>query len=86
MIYDRFILYVSLFRSPTTSQSYYRIWNGYIYPSHCDQLSRLGLYNTPIASLQRGKTLSNECPEYHIKPLNGEAPALKILGMWSTPS
>ena len=28
----------------------------------------------------------NECPGYDIKPSDGEAPALDIWGMWSTPS
>ena len=33
------------------------------------------------------KTLApSECPEYDIKPSNCKAPALKLWGMWSTPS
>ena len=28
----------------------------------------------------------NECPKYDIKPSDGQAPALKIWGMWGTPS
>ena len=31
-------------------------------------------------------TLVNGCPGYDIKPSDGEAPALKIWEMWSTPS
>ena len=27
----------------------------------------------------------NKCPGYDIKPSDGEAPALEIWGMWSTP-
>ena len=38
------------------------------------------------ASLQRGKTLSNKCPGYDPKPSDGEAPVLKLWGMWSAPS
>ena len=32
-----------------------------------------------------GKRLSNEYPEYDTKQSDGEAPALKILAIWSTP-
>ena len=52
------------------------------------QPSRLWQWNTPTASLQRGKT----SPPVHvldmtdIKPCDGKAPALEIRGMWSTPS
>ena len=47
----------------------------------------MGLNNTPIASLQRDKTLPlNECPGNDTKPSNVEAPALEIKGMWITPS
>ena len=28
----------------------------------------------------------NECPEYDIKPSDGEAPEMEPWGMWSTPS
>ena len=50
--------------------------------------SRLGLKNTPTASLQRGKTPPpNECPGYDTKQSDGEVPAvLELCGMWSTPS
>ena len=34
--------------------------------------SRLGLQNTPTASLQRGKTPPNECPGYDTKQSDGE--------------
>ena len=47
--------------------------------------SRLGLWNTPIASLQRGKiALANECPRYDIKQSDGETLALEIWRMQST--
>ena len=49
--------------------------------------SRLGLQNTPTASLQRGKTPPNLCPGYDTKESDGEAPVmLKLWGMWSTTS
>ena len=39
------------------------------------------------ASLQRGKTLLNECPVYDTKQSDGEAPVmLELFGMRSTPS
>ena len=48
--------------------------------------SRLGLYNTPTASQQRGKTPPNECPGYDNIQSDGEVPAVQELwGMWSTP-
>ena len=48
---------------------------------------RLGLENTLTASLQRGKTLPNECPRYNSKQSDGEVPImLEIWEMWSTPS
>ena len=43
--------------------------------------SRLGLLNTPTASLQRGKSPLNECPGYDMKQSDGEVPILKL---WST--
>ena len=47
----------------------------------------LGLYNTPTASLQRGKTPPNECPGYDTKQSDGEVPAvLELWWMRSTPS
>ena len=36
--------------------------------------SRLGLYITPIASLQRGKTPPKECPGYDIKQSDYKTP------------
>ena len=50
--------------------------------------SRLRLYNTPNASLQRGKTPPhNECPGYDIKQSDGEVPVmLEVWGIWGTPS
>ena len=50
------------------------------------QLGRLGLQNTSIASLPRGKTLINECPGYDIKQSDGEASDLEISGMQSISS
>ena len=52
-----------------------------------DLLSRLGLKNTPTASLQRRKTLpSNECPRYDTKQSDGEVLVmLELWGMQSTP-
>ena len=47
----------------------------------------LGLYNTPTASLQRGKTPTNKCPGYDTKQSDCEA--LVMLELWligSTPS
>ena len=47
----------------------------------------VGLYNTPTASLQRGKTSSNEYPGYDTKQSDGEAPVmLELWGMQNTPS
>ena len=47
--------------------------------------SRLGLLNTPTAPLQRGKTPTNECPDYDTKQSDGEAPVmLETWGMRST--
>ena len=47
----------------------------------------LGQYNTPIASLQRGKTPPNECPGYDTKKSDGEVQMmLELWGMRSTPS
>ena len=49
--------------------------------------SRLGLQNTPTASLQRGKTPPNECPGYDTKQSDGEVPAMQELrGIRSAPS
>ena len=49
--------------------------------------SRLGLQNTPTASLQRGKTPPNECPAYDTKQSDGEASVmLELWGMQSTSS
>ena len=42
--------------------------------------SRLGLYNTPTASLQRGKTLPHECLGYNTKQSDDEV--LVMLGLW----
>ena len=48
--------------------------------------SRLGLLNTPTASLQKGKTPANEYPGYDTKQSNGEIPVmLELWGMQSTP-
>ena len=48
--------------------------------------NRLGLQNTPTASLQRGN-LPNECPGYDTKQSDGEVPAmLELWGFQSTPS
>ena len=49
------------------------------------KLSRLELYNTPIAFLQRGKHPPNECPSNDFKQPDAEAPVmLNLWGMWST--
>ena len=40
------------------------------------QPSRLGLQNTLIASLQRGKTSLNKFPGYDTKQSDGEAPVM----------
>ena len=52
------------------------------------QPSRLGLLNSPTASLQRGKIPHlKKCPGYDINHSDGEVP--KMLGLWgiqSTPS
>ena len=56
-------------------------------PPSCRLPSRLGLLNTLIASLQRAKTPSNECPAYDTKQYDGEASVM--LALWeirSTPS
>ena len=37
-----------------------------------------------LASLQRDKTLPNECPGSDIKSSDGKAPALELCRMWST--
>ena len=49
------------------------------------QYTRLGLWNTPTAFLQRGKT-PPKCPEYEIKQSDGEAPVMELCEMWSIPS
>ena len=41
---------------------------------------RLRLKNKSTASLQRGKTTPNNCPEYYTKQSDGEAPVL--LELW----
>ena len=49
--------------------------------------SRLGLYNTPTAPLQRGKTPSNKCPAYDTKQSDDEVPMmLELWGIRGTPS
>ena len=52
--------------------------------------SRLGLYNTPTASPQRGKTppkKKNKCSEYDIKQSDSKASVmLKLWGMRNTRS
>ena len=46
-----------------------------------------GVWNIPIASLQRGKIPPNECPEYDTKKSVARVPVmLEFWGMWSTPS
>ena len=48
--------------------------------------SRLGLQNTPTASLQRGKNSSNKLPGYDTEQFDGKAPVtLMLRGMQSTP-
>ena len=49
---------------------------------------RLGLLNTPTASLQKGKTPSHdECPVYDTKQSDSEATVMLLLcGMQSTPN
>ena len=48
---------------------------------------RLGLYNTPIATLQKGTLSKNECPRYDIKQSDGEIPVkLEVWEMQGTPS
>ena len=50
------------------------------------QPSQLKGKNVLTASLHRGKTPPNkECPGYETKPSDGEASALELWGMWSTP-
>ena len=45
--------------------------------------NRLGLQNTPVVSLQRGKS-PNKCPRYEINPPDREVPVmLKLGGIWS---
>ena len=49
--------------------------------------SRLGLWNTPTAYLQRSKTPANEGPGYNSKQSDSEVPVMQELwGMRSTPS
>ncbi len=49
--------------------------------------SRLGMSNTATASLQRGKTLPNECPGYDTKQSDGEVTVmLEFWGIRSIPS
>ena len=49
--------------------------------------SRLGLYNTPTAPLQRGKTPTpDKCPDYDTEQSDGAVPVmLNFWGMRSTP-
>ena len=48
--------------------------------------SRLVLQNTPAAFLYKDKNPLNECPGYHTKLFDVEAPALELWRMRSTPS
>ena len=41
----------------------------------------LGLLNTPTASLERGKTPTNECPNYDTRQSDGEVLALDLGNM-----
>ena len=57
------------------------------FPSCDGWPSQLGLQNTLTASLQKGKTLPNECLGYDTKQSDVEASAiLQLWGMWSAPS
>ena len=48
--------------------------------------TRLELWNTPTAPLQRGKAARNECFDYGSYQSDGEVPVMRELwGMWSTP-
>ena len=52
-----------------------------IYFEFLGLLSQLGMWNTPTAPLQRGKTPpSNKCPGYDTKQSDGEVPV--ILELW----
>ena len=51
------------------------------------QPSCRGMLWTPTTSLQKTKTLPNECPGYDIKQSDGEVPImLEFSGMRNTPS
>ena len=51
-----------------------------------NQLSRMGLLNTPTSSSQKGKSLQNECPVYNTKHTDSEVPVmLELWRMQSTP-
>ena len=48
------------------------------------EISRLGLWNTLTASLQKDKTSSpNKCPGYDVKKSDGEIPVM--LELWEMP-
>ena len=54
-------------------------------------VSRLGLLNTPTASLKRGNTApphthtrTNECLRYDTKPSDGKGQDLELSGIWNT--
>ena len=80
--------------SPTPWCSSYRKWSLRVTLNCCHQLYLIILF-TPVGlgcgihHLHLGwrvkLTHPNKCPGYDIKLFDGEAPALEIWGMWSTP-
>ena len=57
------------------------------FPINFNLPSRLGLKNTPMAFLLRGKTPPNECPGYDTEQSDGEVPVmLELWEMQSTTS
>ena len=63
------------------------LYRGVRHPRVSYWLSRLGLYDTPTASLPRRKTPAHECPGYDTKQSDGEVPVmLEFWGIQRTPS
>ena len=59
----------------------YQRWLIWLEPLIIVQHSWLGQWYTPIASLQRNKNPSNECPGYSTKRFDSEAPVM--LELWA---
>ena len=82
--YFRSFLYFWLFRFPSKFSLFslfFKINFLYLFHSFC-----FHLFPTFELFISIFTQAPDECPGYDIKQSNGEAPALEIWGMWSTPS